>query len=214
MCVVEGCKRRHHPLLHSSEVEPKDEMNAQATPSNRSDSAPNSNTTSTQSSKLPFSGVGVTNSSSSGGRVGLQVVPMKVSAPYGNRVIETYAFLDSGSNTTMCLSSLAEDLSADCTPVEFTLATVSGSEKRKAQQLSLDVVGLATGKGVRLNKVWTTDSLPVAPESIPTANDVQQWSHLKDVDITDLVDKKVTILIGSDVPEALCPLEVRSGKKN
>ena len=28
------------------------------------------------------------------------------------------------------------------------------------------------------------------------------------------MDKKVTILIGSHVPEALCPLEVRAGKKN
>ena len=167
-----------------------------------------------QSNGLPISGVCVTNSSSRSCRVGLQVVPVKVSAPYGNRVIETYAFLDSGSNTTMCLSSLAEELDADCTPVEFTLSTVSGNQKRKGQQLCLDVVGVTTGKGVRLNKVWTTDSLPVAAESIPTTTDVQQWSHLKDVDITDLVDKEVTILIGSDIPEALCPLEVRSGKKN
>ena len=30
--------------------------------------------------------------------------------------------------------------------------------------------------------------------------------------MADLVDKKVTILIGSDVPEALCPLEVSTGK--
>jgi uncharacterized protein len=114
----------------------------------------------------------------------------------------------------MCLSSLAKDLGADCTPVEFTLSTVSGNQKRKAQQLSLDVVGVTTGKGVKLNKVWTTDSLPVAPESIPTATDVRQWSHLKDVELADLVNKEVTILIGSDVPEALCPLEVRSGKRN
>ncbi len=114
----------------------------------------------------------------------------------------------------MCLSSLAKDLGADCMPVEFTLPTVSGNQNRKAQQLSLDVVGVITGKGVKLNKVWTTDSLPVAPESIPTATDVRQWSHLKDVELTDLVNKKVTILIESDVPEALCPLEVRFGKKN
>ena len=208
MCGVEGCQRRHHPLLHSSEVETKKEDKA---PGTGSGSTPNSGT---QSNGLPISGVGVTNSSSRNCRVGLQVVPVKVSAPYGNRVIETYAFLDSGSNTTMCLSSLAKDLGADCTPVEFTLSTVSGNEKRKAQQLSLDVVGVTTGKGVKLNKVWTTDSLPVAPESIPTATDVRQWSHLKDVELADLVNKEVTILIGSDVPEALCPLEVRSGKRN
>ena len=216
MCGVEGCQRRHHPLLHSSEVVPKGETRPAKTglgsdPPPANDLTPSQNT---QPDGLPTSGVGVTNSSSRSYRVGLQVVPVKVSAPYGDRVIETYAFLDSGSNTTMCLSSLAEDLGADCTPVEFTLSTVSGNQKRKGQQLSLDVVGISTGKGVRLNKVWTTDSFPVLPESISTAADVQQWSHLKDIDVADLVDKKVTILIGSDVPEALCPIEVRSGGKN
>jgi hypothetical protein len=47
----------------------------------------------------------------------------------GNHVIETCVFLDSGSNTTMCLSSLAEDLGGDCTPVEVTLSTLSGNQK-------------------------------------------------------------------------------------
>ena len=100
-----------------------------------------------QSGGYSVSGVGATNSSSHSYRIGLQVVPVRVSAPYGNRVIETYAFLDSGSNTTMCLSSLAEDLGADCTPVEFTLSTVSGNQKRNGQQLSLDVVGVSHWEG-------------------------------------------------------------------
>ncbi|CAB4037395.1 Hypothetical predicted protein, partial [Paramuricea clavata] len=128
----------------------------QADPGAESGSAPENNRSSQgtqdmQSGGYNVSGVGATNSSSRSYRIGLQVVPVRVSAPYGNHVIETYAFLDSGSNT---------DLGADCTPVELTLSTVSGNQKRNGQQLSLDVVGVATGKGVRLNKVWTTDSLP------------------------------------------------------
>jgi hypothetical protein len=124
MCGVEGCQRRHHPLLHSSEKEVKP---PQADPGAESGSAPENNrsTQDMQSGGYNVSGVGETNSSSRSYRIGLQVVPVRVSAPYGNHVIETYAFLDSGSNTTMCLSSLAKDLGADCTPVEFTLPTVS-----------------------------------------------------------------------------------------
>ena len=71
-------------------------------------------------------------------------------------------------------------------------------------------MGVTTGKGVRLEKVWTTDSLPVTQRSIPTTKDVRDWPHLKGVDIPDLVDNKVSILSGSDAPEALCPFEVRS----
>lgn len=36
------------------------------------------------------------------------------------------------------------------------------------------------------------------------------WPHRKNIDIADLVNKRVTILIGSEVPEALRPLEVLS----
>ena len=151
-------------------------------------------------------------SSISSCRVGLQVVPVQVGTPYGGRVIETYAFLDSGSNVTMCLNSLAEELGAECTSVEFTLSTVTGSQSREGQQLCLEVAGVTTGKGVRLEKVWTTDTLPVTQRSIPTNKDVRDWPHLKGVDIADLVDNKVSILSGSDMLEALCPLEVRYRK--
>ena len=92
------------------------------------------------------------------------------------------------------------------------MSTVSGTQRGEGQQLCLDIVGVTTGKGVRLEKVWTTETLPVTEQSIPTIKDVRDWPHLKNINIVDLVDKRVTILIGSDVPEALCPLEVRTGK--
>ena len=210
MCGVERCQRRHHPLLHSSDPVQNNanssELNSRSASQVQTPSpggCPHNDATSVSATS---------NAASSCGRVGLQVVPVKVSSPYSNRIIETYAFLDSGSNTTMCLSSLAKELEADCTPVEFTLSTVSGTQRKEGQQLCLDVVGVATGKGVRLEKVWTTETLPVTERSIPTNKDVMDWPHLRNIDIADLVDKKVTILIGSDVPEALCPLEVRTGK--
>ena len=205
ICGVEGCQRRHHPLLHSSS-EPASSTEHEAHAADPvAEASPGNNVTSVSATNSVFS-------SASSCRVGLQVVPVGVSTPYGSRVIETYAFLDSGSNVTMCLNSLTEDLGAESTPVEFTLSTVHGSQSRKGQQLCLEVVGLTTDRDVRLEKVWTTDTLPVTQRSIPTKKEVHHWPHLKGVDIADLVDKKVSLLIGSDTLEALCPLEVRSGK--
>ena len=74
----------------------------------------------------------------------------------------------------MCLSSLARQLGAECTPVEFTLSTVLGTQCKEGLQLCLDVVGVATGKGLRLEKVWTTKTLPVTERSIPTSKDVEE----------------------------------------
>ncbi|CAB3993642.1 Hypothetical predicted protein [Paramuricea clavata] len=63
MCGVEGCQRRHHPLLHSSEKEVKP---PQADPGAESGSAPENNrsTQDMQSGGHNLSGVGATNSSS------------------------------------------------------------------------------------------------------------------------------------------------------
>ncbi|XP_070566927.1 uncharacterized protein [Ptychodera flava] len=65
--------------------------------------------------------------------------------------------------------------------------------------------------GVYLDKVWTTDKLPISENSIPSVRDTQRWSHLKDVQLPELKNKEVTILIGNDVPEAHWILEERRG---
>ena len=43
-------------------------------------------------------------------RVSFQIVPVRVRGGQGGPEIETYAFLDNSSDTTLCLSSLAESL--------------------------------------------------------------------------------------------------------
>lgn len=145
--------------------------------------------------------------------VSLKVVPVKVKAPDGDKEIETYAFLDDGSDTTMCLQSLADDLGIEGKPVQFVLSTMPGDQERQGRELCLDVTGMSTGKGVRMSNVWTTDRLPISEENIVAKRDVCEMDHLKDIDIIELPERKITLLIGSDTPEALCPLEVRSGKR-
>lgn len=148
---VEHCQRRDHPLLHSSDLV-----------KNNANSSEHNSRSAFQVQTLSPGGFPHNDATSisptgnvalSSGRIGLQVVPVKVSSPYSNRIIETCAFLDSISNTFMCLSSLAKELEADCTPVEFILSTVSGTQCKEGQQPRLDIVGVVTGKGVHLEKV-------------------------------------------------------------
>ncbi|XP_031548597.1 uncharacterized protein LOC116286276 [Actinia tenebrosa] len=90
---------------------------------------------------------------------------------------------------------------------------MTGDQENNGRQLSLDVTGVSTEKGVRITNVWTTNRLPITEENVVVKQDVSEMNHMKDIDLPELIDKKITLLIGSDVPEALCPLEVRSGKK-
>ncbi|XP_006813138.1 uncharacterized protein LOC102800684 [Saccoglossus kowalevskii] len=77
----------------------------------------------------------------------------------------------------------------------------------------MDVRGLNLVNGVRLDKVWTTDRLPIAADSIPTKLDIKGWSHLNDIELPEIEVKDVTLLIGNDVPEAHWVLEERRGER-
>ena len=62
-----------------------------------------------------------------------------------------------------------------------------------------------------LRRVWTVNNLPVSKESIPTAGDVVGWSHLHGIEFSELENENVSMIIGSDAPEAHWVLEQRRG---
>ena len=49
---------------------------------------------------------------------------MEVSGPGSNKQITTYTFLDNGSDATLCLRGLLEELDHESEPTDFTLTTV------------------------------------------------------------------------------------------
>ena len=51
--------------------------------------------------------------------------------------------------------------------------------------------------------------IPVSGHDIPTQDGVDQWTHLQST-VTPRVDAEIGLLIASDVPEALDPLELSS----
>jgi hypothetical protein len=55
---------------------------------------------------------------------GLAVVPVKVRAKGGNKMVETYAFLDNGSNTTFCTERLINQLGLEGTKSTLSLTTL------------------------------------------------------------------------------------------
>ncbi|XP_068742447.1 uncharacterized protein [Montipora capricornis] len=110
-------------------------------------------------------------------------LPIHFRAKWAERASQLYE-----AQTTPTFAHLTEIQIIDPLPAT---KPVSGTQCKEGQQLCLDVV--ATRKGVRLEKVWTTETLTVTERSIPTSKDVKQWPLLKNIGITDLVDKKPAI---------------------
>ena len=77
--------------------------------------------------------------------------------------------------------------------------------------VNLEVFDLNEENLVALPVVFSKPTLPISTDSIATKQDVNRWSHLQGINLPQ-IDAEVRLLIGSDVPVALQPKEVRESK--
>ena len=74
---------------------------------------------------------------------GLPVVPVKVKCAGSSKVIETYAFLDPGSNTTFCTNELLEQLGVEGKETILSLTTLQQEDQTtRCNMMSLVVFDL------------------------------------------------------------------------
>lgn len=66
-------------------------------------------------------------------------------------------------------------------------------------------------KEIALDKVWTVDTLHL-PQGSPPAEDTAQWPHLNGIHFPRIESDTVSVLIGSDVPEAHWVYDQRRGR--
>ena len=141
-------------------------------------------------------------------QVRLRVVPVRVWGD-GKRLVDTYAFLDEGSDTTLCTDGLIDKLKVRGESVRISLATVNGTETQVARRVSLSAQGFDEVATIHLPNVISVPSLPGLRSSIPTGRDLDLYPEmLKGVTFPDL-ECGVELLIGADVPGAHRSLEYR-----
>ena len=143
-------------------------------------------------------------------QTGMAVVPVKVWVKGYKTPVVTNAFLDSGSSSTFCTDALRKQLGVSGPWAKISLTTL---EKKDSLVDSIIVADLTISDldenvFIKLPMLYTRPSIPVAREDIPTQDDVDKWPHLSGVHLPR-VDAEVGLLIASDVPEVLDPLEVK-----
>ena len=129
-CEVQGCKRRHHTLLHPPP--------SQQSVENRTRVSVEQGTQ--VSSGTPLSSGQTNSTSTGGGKVCLRVVPVKVRSRDADKVVETYALLDSGSDISLCDKTLARELGVRGQEKTFFLTTQEREDSpRVGHEISLTV---------------------------------------------------------------------------
>ena len=98
---------------------------------------------------------------------GLAILPVKVKAKGSERMIQTYAFLDNGSNASFCSERLAKELNLPGKKTTLSLTTMKKEDsKTDCRIVSLEVLDLGEENLFELPVVFTRPSLLVTTESV------------------------------------------------
>ena len=226
-CQVQGCnKDTHHTLLHPS---PKDkggngnnvrsEKGSISVPLAQAHNELPTEIQTQDRNRGSVNGVQRASVSVATGagekRICLGVVPVKVMAKEGDEIVNTYALLDSGSEISLCTEQICETLGLEGTKVSFGLTGVTGSMMVEGRVVDLVVMSVDGKVHEELLGVRTVREIPVSNSCIPSKNDVKDWPHLRDIDLSEIGEAEVGLIIGlKENPSLFIPLESKVGGSN
>ena len=160
-CRIQGCTKKHSTYLHVKETPPSQ---------NRIEAGQTEPPATANAAQASNSYLNVNASQvSSGSVVGLSIVPVKVKVKGTSKKVLTYAFLDSGSNTSFCTEDLLRKLATEGKKTSLSLTTMQTSNQSiECSSVNLEVSDLSEQNLVELPMVYSTPSLPVSPDTVGT----------------------------------------------
>lgn len=130
----------------------------------------------------------------------------KVLLRNGDHTLETYAILDDGSERTTLLQEAVQRLHLRGTAESLTLRTV-----REDVTIKISPADQPT-KSFSIKGAFTASGLGLAEHSYPVKGLQHKYKHLKSLPLKPFTDVHPLLLIGSDCPHLVTPIEpVRLG---
>ena len=128
--------------------------------------------------------------------------------------VDTLAFLDQGSMTTLCDGRLLESLRISEEKTSYSITTVNQtSEQRNGQKAKLLISAVTSNAIIELINVYCVDKLPIRPNPKLTEDDLTRWPHLQELELPAVRPQEVQLLIGVDNPEVFWTLDERHRRK-
>lgn len=197
------CSKHHHTILHVDSAESVPQV----------DSAESPPQVGTNCSTV----IGVSCSTGAGNSDSectstMAIIPVLVKGK-NNILIETYAFLDPGSNVSFCTEKLAQRLGVTGKKTSVKIDTMGNSQIVATSKVSgLELCSHDGNECITLPTLFSRDEMPVTTCHRPTQADISEWEHLHDLEVLE-IDAQVEVLIGNNVPDVYAPLEVRTGPR-
>ena len=204
-CSVPGCNAKHTKFLHP--------LDGGESSQDKSVPAPTSKPEVLSSFSEVGDGQNYSATGASHVRVALPILPVIVRVPGSQRHVRTFALLDPGSTSTFCSEDLVKTLGVIGKKGPLSLTTL---EKKNSETetliVNLEVSDMSSESVLELPEVYARPYLPININNMGRSEDLNGWKHLRDVEIPKVDADKVTLLIGQDVPKALMPIDLRTGK--
>ncbi|XP_062420786.1 BICD family-like cargo adapter 1 [Pungitius pungitius] len=144
------------------------------------------------------------------GECALSIVPVQVKSCKGQKVIQTYAFLDPGSSATFCSEHLMHRLKLKGKKTNILLKTMGNQRSVSSSILTgLEVSSLYNDIFYSLPEVFTQEKMPVSKDNMVTEEDLDKWPYLKGVKIPH-IPADVDLLIGANASKVMEPWEVKN----
>lgn len=149
------------------------------------------------------------------GKILFKYIPVMIHGR--NKTVETYAFLDDGSSSTLMEHSLIEELQLEGSPHPLCLNWTAGQHRfeKESLQVSLKISGVNNqNRKFTLPEVHTVRSLSLPPQSLVMPELVAKYNYLDGLPIASYKDVSPRILIGINDCHLGHSMNSREGKAN
>ena len=143
-------------------------------------------------------------------RVLFNVVPVTITVETGN-LLSTYGFLDSGYTDTLIKRELADQLNLEGNLKQIDIKTIRKSgELIESQGVSFALSPVdGCGRDIEVNEAYVLPDLNQSGQILPHSVDVSEYPHLQDLTFPEVDIKRVSLIIGNNVPAVHLQDEVR-----
>ncbi|XP_077982843.1 uncharacterized protein LOC144437710 [Glandiceps talaboti] len=203
------CNEKHPTILHDEDRAHKSSVEISDTAKSQQGVSINSNTC---MDRTVLDKAQCSMGAGDSGECTMAIVPVVVRAR-NNIAVETYAFLDTGSNVSFCTEGLAKQLGVTGRKMTVKLDTMGSPQCLTTHQINELMVSDLDGHDcVSLPPLYTKERIPVTSKHIPTQKDIERWDHLKGIAVPTL-NADIGLLIGNNVPDAYTPKIIKTGPR-
>ncbi|XP_062716949.1 uncharacterized protein LOC115265221 [Aedes albopictus] len=190
-CGVDGCRIRHHMLLHSNQS-----YRSEPVPPTKPSETVHHNYHHTKSYSL------------------FRYLPVTL---YGNgKEVDTYVFLDDGSSSTLLEEAIAVQLGIDGESDNLWLGWTGkiGRHEKSSKRVSVKISGSGKKETFHLNNVRTVRELGLPSQTLNYPELSKAYAHLQGLPVNSYKDAKPGMIIGIEHVHLLTSLKIREGCKS